>query len=335
MASSDPELEVQLSAQALEVLKRAREQRREERAPDALRQRLLLRALEDKHPQDGRLHAGQLQSGQLQSGQLQSGQLQAGQPRIGVRSEHSSAVPATELVVVPQWTWRSTVQLLLAAACGVLLLFGARRVLWSWLDTGAPRPEAARGGSSAGERLLDTALFRTPAPTLPAGEAPSADANLFPEQPFSPRSGAWQVRRWDNLGVAPTVPAVHDFTEGALCIPLGAGERVLGGWPWAASDSVAPKGVPLAPGRPYRLYFKAWSQEPLPAQLLIGVGHVRLPFSAAAGARVPVTTEPQSFVVDFSSTNGDPSVGVAFLATGAPEAEPTRVCVSDMTLVER
>jgi hypothetical protein len=252
-----------------------------------------------------------------------------------VQSEHSPAVPATELVVVPQWTWRSTVQLLLAAACAVLLLFGARRLLWNWLDTGAPRPEAAGGGSSASERLLDTPLFRTPAPTLPAGEAPNADANLFPEQPFSSRSDAWQVRRWDNLGVAPTAPAAHDFAAGALCISLGPGERVLGGWPWAASDSVAPKGVPLAPGRPYRLYFRAWSQEPLPAQLLIGVGHVRLPFSAAAGARVPVTTEPQSFVVDFSSKNGDPSVGVAFLATGAPEAERTRVCVSDMTLVER
>jgi hypothetical protein len=146
------------------------------------------------------------------------------------------------------------------------------------------------------------------------------------------------VRRWDDLSVAPSVSALQDFKEGALCVSLGAGERVLGGWPWAASSSVAPKGVPLAPGKPYRLVFRAWAHEPLPAQLLIAVGHVRLPFSAAAGARVPVTTEPQSFVVDFASEHGDPSVGVAFLASAKPgtsEKERTRVCVSDLTLTER
>lgn len=311
MASSK-EFEVQLSAEERELLQRAREQRRSRLAPDALRQRLLQRALEE-----GAASA--------------SSQALAG-PGLG-----SSVVAATELVVVPQWTWRSTVQLMGAAACAVLLLFGARQLLWSWLDTRKPQAEArARSGPSAGERLLDTPLFRSPAPSLPAGVAPPAAASLFPEQPFSERSGAWQVRRWDDLRVAPAGAAAHDFSEGALCVVLGAGQRVLGGWPWAAGENVAPKGVALAPGRPYRLYFKAWAREPLPAQLLIGVGHARLPFSAAAGARVPVTAEPQTFVVEVASASGDPSVGVAFLATAARDAaEPTRVCVSDVTLVER
>jgi hypothetical protein len=209
-------------------------------------------------------------------------------------------------------------------------------LLWSFLDASEAQPEAAQHGPSAGERVLDLPLFRAPAPSLPAGEVPPpAAANLFPEQPFSERSGAWQVRRWDDLSVAPGDAAAHELRDGALCVPLGGGQRVLGGWPWAAGDNVAPKGVPLAPARPYRLYFKAWADEPLPAQLLIGVGHVRLPFSAAAGARVPVSAQPQTFVVDVFSANGDPSVGVAFLATGARGAEATRVCVSDMTLVER
>lgn len=313
MASSE-DFDVELSAQERELLQRAREQRRAQGVPDGLRQRLLQRALEDAGPERAVL-----------SGAAPRGM-----------GPDSPVVAATELVVVPQWSWRATLQLLGAAACSVLLLFGARRLLWSWLDTRRPQPEAARrSGPSAGERLLDTPLFRTPAPTLPAGEAPPAAASLFPEQPFSPRSGAWQVRRWDNLGAAPSGAAAHDFSEGALCIPLAAGQRVLGGWPWAEGDNVAPKGVALAPGRPYRLYFKAWAREPLPAQLLIGVGHVRLPFSAAAGARVPVSAEPQTFVVDVSSANGDPSVGVAFLVTAARDTEPTRVCVSDVMLVER
>lgn len=318
MASSD-EFEVQLSSEERELLQRAREQRRVEVAPSALRQRLLQRALEDSTSRDSLLPGAGLGGAERGPGQ------------------QGPVVAATELVVVPQWTWRSTVQLLGGAACAVLLLFGARRLLWSLLDTRTPQAEAGKpAGPSAGERLLDTPLFRTPAPVLPAGEvAPPASSSLFPEQPFSARSGAWQVRRWDNLGVAPTESAAHDFSEGALCFPLEAGQRVLGGWPWVAGDNVAPKGVRLTPGRPYRLHFRAWAHEPLPAQLLVGVGHVRLPFSAAAGARVAVTAEPQSFVVDFSSANGDPSVGVAFLATAARDAEPTRVCVTDVTLVER
>lgn len=308
MARAD-DFEVQLSAPERELLQRAREQRRLQAVPDEVRLRLLRRALEDAGAASSASAAGSGASG--------------------------PAVAATDLVVVPQWTWRSAAQLLAAGACAMLLLFGARRLLWSLLDTRQPQPEAQRGAPSPGERLLDTPLFRKPAPTLPAGEAPPAGANLFPEQPFSQRSGAWQVRRWDDLRVAPAGAAAHDFSEGVLCFPLAAGQRVFGGWPWAAGESVTPQGVALAPGRPYRLYFKAWAREPLPAQLLIGVGHARLPFSAAAGARVPVTAEPQTFVIDVFSANGDPSAGVAFLATGARDAEPTRVCVSDVTLVER
>jgi hypothetical protein len=93
--------------------------------------------------------------------------------------------------------------------------------------------------------------------------------------------------------------------------------------------------VALVAGKPYRLGFKAWAREPLPAQLLIALGHASLPFSGRAGARVPVSTSPQPFVVDFVSSADDPSVGIAFLATGADGEEHTRVCLSDVTLTER
>ena len=310
MASAE-EREVQLSAVERELLQRAREQRDAEVVPDALRRRMLQRALEDEAGGERGLTGT-------------------------VAGAGSAAVAATELVVVPAWSWRSTVQWLSAAACVVLMLFGARQLLWSWLDTRKPQAESRpRSGASAAERLLDAPLFRSPAAVLPAGQAPPASASLFPEQPFSVHSAAWQVRRWDDLSVAPAGAATHEFSAGALCVPLAAGQRVLGGWPWAAADGVVPRGVPLAAGRPYRLYLKAWAEEPLPAQLLVGVGHARLPFSAAAGARIAVTAEPQTFVIDFSSANGDPSAGIAFLATARREAEPTRVCVSDVVLVER
>lgn len=296
---------VQLSASELGLLRRARAQRQAEHVPDAVRERLFARVVD----------------------------VAQGQPSV--------VVSAAELTVVPMRPLRSAAWLLGVAALAVVLLSRVRDSIRNSRE-GSREPQAqleaegARG--AAGARWLDTPLFRAPAPTLPSGEPPPRGPNLFAEAPFSMRSAAWQVRRWDDLSVAPTVSARHDFKEGALCVSLGPGERVLGGWPWAASSSVAPKGVPLAPGKPYRLVFKAWAHEPLPAQLLIAVGHVRLPFSAAAGARVPVTTEPQSFVIDFASEHGDPSVGVAFLATSskdASEKEPTRVCLSELTLTER
>jgi hypothetical protein len=60
-----------------------------------------------------------------------------------------------------------------------------------------------------------------------------------------------------------------------------------------------------------------------------------VPFSAAAGARVEVSTSPEPFVVSFVAKHDDPSVGMAFLANAAEGAEPTRVCLSDVTLTER
>jgi hypothetical protein len=93
--------------------------------------------------------------------------------------------------------------------------------------------------------------------------------------------------------------------------------------------------VKLSAGRAYRLVLRAWAREPLPAQVLVAVGHAGVPFSAAGAARVPVSEEPQGFVVDFVAPGDDPSIGVAFLATAEADADPTRVCISDVALGER
>jgi len=295
-----------LSAADRELLGRALRQRSEENAPAAVRERLLARALEEA---------------------------QRGRP--------SFVVPAAQLVPVRRRTFGTAVWSVGAAMLG-LVLWTQARGLWQGADepaaplaAGGAEASGPAGQRSAGQRLLDTPLFRTPAQLLPGHALPAALPSLLAEPPFSAQSRLWQVRRWDNLSADPVEPAAHDVVNGALCVRLGAGERVLGGWPWAPPGAPVPKGVALAAGKPYRLVFQAWAEEPLPAQLLMAVGHSRLPFSAAGGARVPVSTARQSFAVDVMSAQGDPSAGIAFLATGAAGSERTRVCLSDVTLTPK
>jgi hypothetical protein len=142
------------------------------------------------------------------------------------------------------------------------------------------------------------------------------------------------VRRWDDLKLEPSEPAKHEIIGDGMCVELGSGERVVGGWPWPSGVGAAPKPVALEAGRRYRLVFRAWSRDPLPAQVLIAVGHDRIPFSAAAGARVEVSTTARAYALSFVAAHHDPSVGVAFLATAASDAERTKLCLSDVTLTE-
>ena len=318
---SDPESsDRELSGPARELLGQALRQRSEEGVPAAVRERLLARALEEA---------------------------QRGRP--------SFVVPAAQLVPVRRHTFGVAVWSAGAAMLGLVLWTNARGLWQGEVDPAAPlaagsaevsEPAAGSAGQrsagqcvagqcSAGQRLLDTPLFRTPAQLLPAGAVPAALPSLLAEPPFSAQSRLWQVRRWDNLSADPVEPATHEVANGALCVRLGGGERVLGGWPWAPPGAPAPKGVALAAGKPYRLVFQAWAEEPLPAQLLVAVGHAVLPFSAAGGARVPVSTSRQSFAVEVLSAQGDPSAGIAFLATGAAGSERTRVCLSEVTLAPK
>jgi hypothetical protein len=203
---------------------------------------------------------------------------------------------------------------------------------------------ATPGNSSAarqvGSRLFQSELFRTPAAAY-SGPLPAATVNLFGEVPFSRQSRAWQARRWNDLGVDPVEPAAYEHEGAALCIELGSGERVVAGWPWLPSSSagfgprtaeLAPAPVPLEAGHRYHLVFKAWAREPVPEQLLVAVGHARVPFSGAGGARVELSTTPRAYLVEIVPRHADPSVGVAFMANAAPGSAPSRVCVSDVTL---
>ncbi len=322
----NPDCEFELSREDRELLGRARRSRAESRAPEWVRQRIVARALAE------------------------------------VRHVRPSLTISAELMPVARGGSRAS---LLAASLAVAIVLpvylrymppgeAAGGALADAAPTAEPAAASSRAIREASDRLLEMPLFRAPAGVLPESAPPPRGVSLLGDRPFSELSKAWQVRRWNNLKWDPTNSAVFDFHEGALCITLEPGERVIGGWPWteqadtlalgdtAASedtvpseDTIAPEAVPLVAGKSYRLTLTAWAHEPVPAQMLVAVGHSRLPFSAAAGARVPVTTKPQPYVVDFAVTSSDPSIGVGFLATNARDSEPTRVCVSDVTLHER
>jgi hypothetical protein len=299
-----------LTARDLELLGRARAQRLDESVPADVRERLLRRVLDDTR-----------------------------------RSEQSLAVPAAQFVAVPPrglgfaLGWGAT----LALGFVVLTQFGG------WLRGGEQMEDPALADEKAldeadgkgrgaealarGERVFQSALFRAPAPAF-SGELPAPESSLLGDQPFSLQSAAWQVRRWDDLKADPIEPAKHELVGDAMCVDIGGGERVVGGWPWLSEGATAPKPVELEAGQRYRLVFRAWSRDPLPAQVLIGVGHDRVPFSASAGARVDVSTTPRAFVVSFVAAHHDPSVGVAFLATAAADAQRTLLCLSDVTLTK-
>ena len=289
-----------MSAEDRELLARALHERREERVPTAVRERLLARSLEE---------AG--------------------------RNPHGFTAPM-QLMPVPRSRWSFGLAGVGAVALGVLLFASMRGYLSdaATADAGGTSPDKEPVAMrQLGDRLFQSALFHAPAPLL-AGAPPPPASSLFGERPFSTESQTWQVRRWDDLRAPPGEPAPHQLERGAVCLPLGGGQRVIGGWPWVVDGAAvpAPAKVELRVGVPYRLVFDAWAQEPLPAQVLIALGHARLPFSAAGGARVPVTSERQTFEVRFTAPYDDADVGVAFLATAAVGEEATRVCLGDVTL---
>jgi hypothetical protein len=292
----------ELSAEERELLAHARRLRSDEQAPAALRQRALSRALAE---------------------------LQRPEPTI-------AAVPAP-LVAVKRPSLRLGTSLLAALALGLGLFVSGRLLLRAERALG-PEPRASNDwnvSGPAGELLAPhSPLLRAPLLPLEQGERTVRGPNLLGDGAFSQAGQAWQVRRWNDPKADPELPAAHDFEQGALCLTLGASERVIGGWPWPAEGATPPAKVALRAGRGYRLTFSARASDGLPAQVLIGVGHTAWPFVAAAGARVQVSRSEEPFAMDFVAQRDDDSVGVAFLAA-ASHGDGTRLCLRDVVLSER
>jgi len=306
-AGGDPELgldvEVGLdaapSAAGTELLARARLARGRQGVPDEVRQRLLARTLDELRRPSGVLHASEL--------------VPSAPRGLGVVFGCAAAL-ALGVVLVAQLRGEAS------ELAGELAEAESAEA--------EPVPEHRRVGGG----VFQSALFHAPA-LLASGPPPPQAASLFGERPFASADGNWQVRRWPDLSVGPTQLADHSLEGGALCVPLGAHERVVAGWPWLSEGAAPPRSVALTAGKTYRLVFQAWAGAPAPGQVLIGVGHAALPFSAAGGARVPVTSQRQFFEVRFTAPHDDDNVGVAFLATGAGAAS-TRLCLGEMTLTE-
>jgi hypothetical protein len=305
--SEPEELSVEpLSFEDSELLSLARRQRREQRAPDDLRQRARARVLAEL---------------------------------AGPTPAH--AMPAAPLVAVARPSLRFGLRMFGVAALVLGAIVGAPALLRTaskqWAQ--GPEPQSAanwQASGPAGDLLAHSSpLLRLPLLPLPDDQPAVAGPSLLGERPFAQPGGAWQVRRWNDPKAAPDEPAAFGFVGGALCVSLAAGERVLGGWPWPAAGAASPEKVAITQGRAYRLGFRAWVRGPLPAQVLLGVGHFQFPFVAAAAARVQVSPEPERFAMDFVASHDDDAVGVAFLASNGPHADPTRVCLADLTFVAR
>jgi hypothetical protein len=294
----------ELSGSAAALLARVRQRRREEQAPDGLRQRALARALAE-----------------------------AERPAV-------LAMPAPVLVPVARPATRVFVRVSAALALGLGVVWGAPAALRQIEQRLSPEPLATHNwqvSGPAGELLSkQSPLFRLP--LLPLSEAPlELGPNLFGERPFAYDSSSWQVRLWNDPTAEPETPVKVQFENGALCVPLAAGDRVLGGWPWPQAGAAAPvAAAKLQQGRAYRLSFKTWVEGPLPSQVLLGVGHKQFPFVAAAAARVQVSKSPEPFAMDFVAARDEDAAGVAFLATNlAGHADPTRLCLAELRLSER
>ncbi|HVZ36785.1 MAG TPA: hypothetical protein VG963_30375 [Polyangiaceae bacterium] len=296
-----------LSAEARELLARVRSSRRGESVPESLRARALSRVLSE------------------------------------VQRPAAAAVPANVLVPVRRASARALGRLGAAIALAVGALCGGPRVLQqvgARLGIAADRSAARdfRASGPAGELLSpQSPLFRMP--LLPIeDQAASTGPGLLGKTPFSEREPNWQARRWSDPKALPDAPVAHEFEQGALCVLIGPGERVLTGWPWP-QDGTAPApsatGVALSRGHAYRLSFEAWVRGPIPSQVLLGVGHTRFPFMAAAGARVQVSRDVERFAMDFVASDDDASVGIAFLAANGPHAEATHFCIGDLSLTSR
>jgi hypothetical protein len=294
----------ELSDSAAALLARVRQRRRDESAPDGLRRRALARALAE-----------------------------AERPAV-------LAMPAPVLMPVARPSARALSRVSAAIALGLGVVLGVPAALHQIEQRLSPEPLATGNwqvSGPAGELLSkQSPLFRLP--LLPLSEAPQElGPSLFGERPFAQESNSWQVRLWNEPTVEPETPAKVEFESGALCVPLAAGDRVLGGWPWPRDQGPAAlAAVKLQRGRAYRLSFKAWAHGPLPSQVLLGVGHKQFPFVAAAAARVQVSKSPEPFAMDFVAAQDDESAGVAFLATNiAGHADPTRLCLGELRLSER
>ena len=223
------ELGGELSGSAAALLARVRQRRLREKAPDDLRQRALARALAE-----------------------------AQRPAV-------LAMPAPVLMPVTRPSARALVRVSAAVALGLGLVLGAPAALRQIEQQLSPEPVATGNwqvSGPAGELLSkQSPLFRLP--LLPLSEAPrELGPSLFGEQPFAQDSNSWQVRLWNDPTAEPEAPAKVQFESGALCVPLAAGDRVLGAWPWPRDPAAPVAALKLQQGRAYRLSFKAWVQGP-------------------------------------------------------------------------
>jgi hypothetical protein len=154
--------------------------------------------------------------------------------------------------------------------------------------------------------------------------------NFITNGDFSRGAVMWSVRSWRGFGDT-SVAAYYSVQAGALCTAVERNEQVLGGWPWD-DRRLSPSSFDLERGKRYRLSLRAWSSGSERVQLVVKVGHQKPPYTPALVAKVPISTEPGLFDIDFVAARHDTAAGFAFVATSPADRPPSAFCIDDVSV---
>lgn len=150
------------------------------------------------------------------------------------------------------------------------------------------------------------------------GATTSPDGNMISNGDFSGSNADWNVTfGTGTLGVS-------TFTNGHACVQGDPSTTFNLGWPLDTSRAFV-----LEPGVPYTLSFRAVAGSEF--TLVIKLGHVTSPYTAAYLTNTPLTTSWKSYSFDVVAASGDSAAGLVFQGT---LLSGNSACFDDVALVK-
>lgn len=192
---------------------------------------------------------------------------------------------------------------------------------------GAGAPSRGGGASTGGASTASGGATVASGGTLGSagqpgtGEAGSPglpEGTLISNGDFSAGNADWNLTL--QLGGA----GVSTFTNGHACIQGNPSVAFDFGWP-----SLASKAFVLEPGVPYTLSFRAVAGSPF--TLIVKLGHVTTPYTAAYLTNTSLTTGWASYSFNVVAASGDSAAGLVFQGT---LLSGNSVCFDDVSLVK-
>jgi hypothetical protein len=144
------------------------------------------------------------------------------------------------------------------------------------------------------------------------------DGNMISNGDFANGNADWNVT-W-GLSTA----GLTTFTNGHACVQGNPSTTFNVGWPFDTS-----KAFVLEPGVPYTLSFKAMAGTAF--TLIIKLGHVTSPYTAAYTTNTPLTTAWAGYSFNVVAASGDSAAGLVFQGT---LLSSNSACFDDVALVK-